>query len=178
MKTELAILVTGIVIGFFARSFIAQNESTAPQSQAGSPQGSDVSSAPVVPAAANSTESAVREKEPPPQRITIKSSLVSIEPQRTQGPDGETAKDLSLTLDADAVEQMEHLGDRLKSFAYTVQTKKGWRIRILPEDRVFSKTGLKSGDFIPVESMQRQLQNPERAELAARMVAILNLIQR
>lgn len=84
----------------------------------------------------------------------------------------------SWSLVEDEIAEMESFWDQLPSYAYTTQNERGWKIHILPEDRVFLKSGLTSGDWITFESMDGQLQAPGRAELATRMIAILNLIRR
>jgi hypothetical protein len=83
-----------------------------------------------------------------------------------------------LVINEQNVEEMEHRREELRRYAFTVQDREGWKIQLLPEDKVFMKAGLSSGDLITFRSMNDQLRNPERAPLAVRMVAILNLIQK
>ncbi|MGZ3698611.1 MAG: hypothetical protein ACXWPM_12395 [Bdellovibrionota bacterium] len=83
-----------------------------------------------------------------------------------------------LNISEAVVSEMEQQREQLRQFAFTTQEQEGWKIQLLPEDRVFLKAGIKSGDLITFESMEKELQNPDRAGLASRMVAILNEIKR
>lgn len=90
----------------------------------------------------------------------------------------EPEKVYGLFINEENVAEMERQRDQLRNYAYATQTAEGWKIQILPEDKVFLKAGLNSGDLITFESMDAQLRNSERAQLARRMVAILHEIQR
>jgi hypothetical protein len=89
----------------------------------------------------------------------------------------EPEKTYGLVINEENVAEMERNRDQLRNYAYATQTTEGWKIQLLPEDKVFLKAGINSGDLITFESMDAQIQNPERAQLANRMVAILNIIK-
>gem|GEM_PF-2672912 len=87
-------------------------------------------------------------------------------------------KTMGLIINEENVAEMERLREYLRDYAFATQTQEGWKIQILPEDKVFLKAGLASGDLITFEGIKQQMTIPDRAQLVARMVAILGVIER
>ena len=177
MKSKLGFLIAGIVIGFFARPLWFHGEAQSPAKQT-----------------EEAVTTQVREPEKVVQRVVelrprrIESHVapkqdeskpsVATSVQKSDTAVAEPASTRGLVINEENVSEMERQRDQLRRYAYTTQTAEGWKIQILPDDKVFLKSGLTSGDLITFESVDSQLQMPDRAQLANRMVAILNSIQR
>ncbi len=82
-----------------------------------------------------------------------------------------------LLLNEASITDMELHQDDLKNYAYTVETSEGWKIEIRPSDEVFQKAGLSSGDLITYESLDQQMEIPEKAPLVRRLINVLNSIK-
>ncbi len=73
---------------------------------------------------------------------------------------------------------MEKSKDELREQVYTESTSEGWRVHVLREDNLLTRTGIRDGDVITTQSLNGQLQLPDRVRLAIRVTGILNYIQR
>jgi hypothetical protein len=163
MKRNLIVLTLGVVIGFGIRSLFFQESPTAPDR----PE-NHIPSAKLV-----AVEQKAVENLPKPAR-----SPSVTQPQKEDRDPKAPEQTYGLVINEENIAEMEQHWETLPDYAYATQTQEGWKIEILPEDRVFLKAGMSSGDLITFESMNAQLQNSERAQLADRMVTILNRILR
>ena len=66
----------------------------------------------------------------------------------------------------------------LRQRAYVEQVEDGWKVHILEKDRALIRTGLTDGDIITHDSIDTQMQMPEREALVVRFVALLRYIER
>jgi len=89
-----------------------------------------------------------------------------------------TPSSLSLNLELENIREMEEHSDELVRNAYATEEQEGWRIHLMQNERILSKTGLHDGDLIPFESLSAQLATPDQGPLAARFQIILNHIKR
>lgn len=166
MRRGLFILAVGIIIGLLVQTYKQpKNEVSAQNLEA---KVIDTHSSPPQPS------NLKKEQTNSPSEATRPAPTVTRRKDRDIQEQNETH---GLIINEENVQEMEKQGNQLARYAFTTQTTEGWKIQISPDDKVFLNAGLRSGDLITFQSMNSQLQNPERASLAARMVAILNQIQ-
>jgi|GEM_PF-7078610 len=94
------------------------------------------------------------------------------------GSERETESTIRFRLEESTIQVMENAHSELRNQAVSEATAEGWKIHLLPDDKIFLATGLRSGDVITQESLSVQLASPEREALARRFVAILKSIER
>jgi hypothetical protein len=169
MKSKFLLLIIGLA-GGLGLHFLLSTESTPLQSAREIPVAEapePVSVAPVQRPVARpaSVAPAAVVQNSPPRNIPVISEVVE-------------AKTLSLRIDEELLALIEQERDQLQDYAYAEHVQDGWKIKLLPGDRVFAKAGFKTGDVITVDSLRAQLSDEEQSPLAQRMMQILQTIER
>jgi hypothetical protein len=77
----------------------------------------------------------------------------------------------------ESLTELEKNREHLREFAKAEPAAGGWTIRILPGDKVFSKTGVRDGDQISLVELRTQAENAHQPLFADRFVDILRQIE-
>lgn len=118
------------------------------------------------------------------RKLTIRAlpdTISETAPRSVRPPAQERAEPEStafLSIDEKSVDEMERSKDELKNRVYTEATGEGWRVHVLREDNLLTQTGIQDGDLITTQSLNMQLQQPDRVRLASRIMRILNDLNR
>lgn len=77
----------------------------------------------------------------------------------------------------ESLTELEKNREHLREYAKAEPAMGGWKIHILPGDKVFSKTGVRDGDQISLVELRTQAENARQPLFADRFVDILRQIE-
>lgn len=168
MTGKIALFLLGVLVGYGAHDLHSRVEGPAANVVAIEPR-QDPASAPVVVAAQVDSELATFEPD-----AAEESERPSDVPPEAENPEYTT----HLNLEEEIVRDMEDSREELRRNAYTIPTGDGWKLRINHPDKLFSKVGLNDGDLITSEGIEAQLNDPQKVQLAHRVLEILRFLER
>ncbi|MBI3542271.1 MAG: hypothetical protein HY075_03215 [Deltaproteobacteria bacterium] len=171
MKRGLLIFVCGVAVGY-----LLHWQDTVAERQSALKSEAPRTAAPVAPARMLVTAERPRELSRPAPAERQRDSDRDREARATAEPARETTA--ALDFDEGTVQEMERAKDVLRELVYTENTAEGWRVHVLREDNLLTRSGLRDGDLITFDSVNSQLASPERGKLASRVVDLLNYIER
>lgn len=180
MKRTLAVFGIGILVGWLANGLWRPLPSPGPSDPA--PAGTRAPESPAPSPSAHLQTHATDAATPPSsssENLSLsQAKAVPPAPALDDAPPGEPDRADGLILSEDSIRQMEQESAQLAQQAYAEQVPEGWRIQVLEGDRVFARAGIRSGEIITHDSLRAQMLNPERADLAQRLIAVLERIER
>jgi hypothetical protein len=179
MKGQLLFLIIGLVFGYLIHDRLAPRQARRAPSEVLTVACPEIQTQPLV----ATDEKPIQMAQAAPMPVTeANRPFTVISPRDSANPSlakSETQATVSgLILTEESISDMEKQLDQLRNTSSSSESAEGWRIQYGQGDRVFTRAGIRSGDLITYESLNTELQNPERARLAGRLIEVFNAIKR